>query len=640
MNRTTTALILLTALTLTRPAMTAELEATAFHLDAPKRITVQPCEAPTFAKKESDDHRDTPILELPGPAPLDKKPPVKPGASTVLTGGSRIRLHKNEPLTLAGASTSVVGEPTAATRGQNVLFTGNWFAATSLDGGKTFTCVDVGQTFGRSPNDQEVCCDQFAIYDATHDLMVWLVQYRDDTASGTKAANIHRLAVAAGEDIANGQWRYYDLTPSRVGGAETEWFDYPALVVGSRHLYVTTNAYDTVDESVFRSLVVRLPLAELTRYEPVAGHYLSPEAAGTLRVADGSTNIGFWATHARKGPADFLRIYSWPDTGVKVTTTDIRVSDWKGKAFAAMQNGYDWLRRSDGRPTAGWLSGGVLGFAWTAGQDATFKYPHVRVALVQTTPVMKLVSEPHIWNGEFAFAYPSIAVNRADEVGVSLSYGGNKTYPSHAVGALMKNAAGTLSWELFRAAEGTDAPADEIWGDYQHVAPHGADPKIWVASGHILSGGNDDNHVQPRYVEFSLAPAPPPLDEQTLETALDDASRLVAAFEQQPDNDAAIRRLTERLDETLTAIETSARPASNLTPQQLAILGTHKRTPTDKDGFDVKDTIERAQLIEVIKAAREKLDQLDDTNSQQGKEMAETIQRSLEKTLAEPKPPK
>ena len=105
------------------------------------------------------------------------------------------------------------------------------------------------------PN-QPFCCDQVAIYDPAHDLMVWYLQYvRDDNS------NTGRLAVAQGNDIATSTVAFYDFTPQAIGHSG-EWFDYRKYV-GDQFLYLTTNI--TTSPSFTRAVVLRLPLTSHQR---------------------------------------------------------------------------------------------------------------------------------------------------------------------------------------------------------------------------------------------------------------------------------------------------------------------------------------------------------------------------------------
>jgi hypothetical protein len=154
------------------------------------------------------------------------------------------------------------------------------------------------------------------------------------------------------------------------------------------------------------------------------------------------------------------------------------------------------MGREDSRINGAFQSGNNIGFAWTASQDSTFPFPHVRVAVLNKD-TKAVVSQPHIWNKEFAFAYPALAPNSSGTVGISIALGGKLLFPSHAVGVFN----GT-TWDLMSTASGTSGPGDNLWGDYLTIRPHGADTTTWVATGYTLQGGASQTDIQPLFIQF------------------------------------------------------------------------------------------------------------------------------------------
>ena len=412
-------------------------------------------------------------------------PTFAPGTSSAVTV---IGNHQ-----ISGAATndmtSTVCEPSVASRDNEVLLTGNWFAAFSTNGGSTF---QYRNPFSMFPDSSQggFCCDQVANYDKSHDLMCWALQYINNSSGNTL-----RLAVAHGNDIAQEHWHYYDFTPQNVGNWMAEWFDFPDLVLGDSFLYVTSNVFGTADNSFKRSVVLRLPLDKLAAYQGFDYNYHSDDNFAP-RATHGAHNTMYWAVHKDLAT---LRIFSWPENSTSVSgPKDVGVQTWSDASRTAPgPDGRDWLGREDGRITAAWMGGGTIGFAWTAAQDSNFHYPHVRVAILNTNN-LTLQSQPHIWNNGFAFAYPAAAPNGQGRVGISLDFGGNTLYPSHAVGIYGDNG----KWDLVSTASGRYGPADEKWGDFLTIRPYGADPKVWVATGYTLQSGPNAGDVEVRYILF------------------------------------------------------------------------------------------------------------------------------------------
>jgi len=95
---------------------------------------------------------------------------------------------------------SNVGEPSTAMNGQVVFYTGNWYAASSPDGGNTFQYLDPATVFKQfDPPGSQFCCDQVVNYIPQIDMFVWLLQYGPESGD-----NIQRLAFAKTADVVQG----------------------------------------------------------------------------------------------------------------------------------------------------------------------------------------------------------------------------------------------------------------------------------------------------------------------------------------------------------------------------------------------------------------------------------------------------
>jgi hypothetical protein len=386
-----------------------------------------------------------------------------------------------------------------AVRGQEILFTANWFAAFSRDGGQIFSYIDPAAAFPR-PNNEEFCCDQLAYFDRTRDLMVWVLQY---ISPGTQGTNRLRIAVARGNDIATRSWRFYDFTPQNVGGWTEEWFDYPALAASQDFLHLTTNSFGFGSSGGFvRSVLMRLPLEQLAAYQPLNYRYFETNAVGSLRPAHGSSQTMYVASHIS---ATQVRVYQWPDTSTSLTIRDVNVTPWTRTNVSVA--GTEWLNRVDGRITAAWLANNRVGVAWTAGKDDTYPHAHVRVVRIDPA-TWTVVDQPHIWNSTFPFAYPAAAPNASGQLGIGLVYGTVAgLFPSHTVGMRDDSA---NAWRLMIAAEGNASPARPVWGDYFTMGLHGQNPNDWVTTAFTLDGGTSNNDVVQRYIHFRPGTTAPP----------------------------------------------------------------------------------------------------------------------------------
>ena len=276
---------------------------------------------------------------------LPQVPPTVVKAAPV-QAATGLRFFTNRGLTDAETSgvTSTVCEPSVAARGQEILVTGNWFAAFSKNGGATFQYVNPDTTFPAAGNGKRFCCDQVAIYDPKHDVMCWYLQYINDATGNTG-----RLAVARGADIAAQSWRYYDFTPQSVGQWTGEWFDFPDLALSGGHLFITTNAFSASD-AYRRSVVLRLPLADLANYRALNYRFFDTNQVASIRPAQGATDTMYLAAHRNLSS---LRFFSWPDSSLSIGQVDVAVQSWSdATGVAPGPDGKDWLgaRTGGSRP--------------------------------------------------------------------------------------------------------------------------------------------------------------------------------------------------------------------------------------------------------------------------------------------------
>jgi hypothetical protein len=426
--------------------------------------------------------------------------PPPPSSTTIGGGAAGFSLVLNRPLTGAemGSPPASVAEATAASDGEHVLLTANWFAAWSPDRGTTFNYLNPA-TFFPSEDTAGFCCDQVAFYDRRHNAMIWVLQYLPNADE-----NLLRVAIATGPDIATRAFRYYDLLPSRIGGWTRESFDFPDVAVTETDLFIAANNYSVDDpDKLVRSVVIRLPLASLSAYRGAAGRVFATTATQGIRLAHGETPTMYFATHVTTSR---LRVYAWGAGSTDgVQSSDIALTEWP-EAVGCNAPGPDhhnWLARVDSRITAGWRAGGQAGFGWTVGPapgSPSNAACHVNFAVIDMSDPKKgkRLAETPLWNPDYAVAYPAATADDHGNVLVSLHYGGGSVAPSQAIGRLTSTAA-PLKWELTQVASGSAGPSDGQWGDYSSVVP--IDKDTWATATFVA---DTSGSMRLSYVVFVL----------------------------------------------------------------------------------------------------------------------------------------
>ena len=412
-----------------------------------------------------------------------------------------VSLGTNTELTKPGQQqlASVVDEPSVAINGDVVLYTGNWYAARSIDAGRTFAYIDPFTSFPNPPN-LGFCCDQVVNYIASIDTFVWLLQY--GPTAGPQADNIQRLAFAKTDDVKAGRWRLFDIT-TRTLGLSGQFLDFPDLAVGANALYVTTNVFTPEGQSG-GAAVIRIPIAGIASGQVTAQPFVSTQL-NSVRVAQNCGTRAFFAAHQ---DTSTLAVFTWDEgQGAPVQNT-VEVARWiPGNGYQSRTpDGRSWLDRADPRITGATLAGTELYFAWAvdAGSNQRPK-PFIQIARIDSQN-LTLLENINIFDSDSATCYAALSTNVNDEVGVSYMIGGGSRFPAHVVGILT----GARKDVLVSAGDRGPLPnannGNGEWGDYLTVRPVFPDRKLFAATGYTLQGAGDgdgsNRDATPRFVTF------------------------------------------------------------------------------------------------------------------------------------------
>ncbi|MCA9752075.1 MAG: hypothetical protein KC591_07780, partial [Gemmatimonadetes bacterium] len=256
-------------------------------------------------------------------------------------------------------------EPSIGMNGRISWVSGNWFANVSGDYLANANFVNPANNFGGTAL---FCCDQVVQYDRTRGAMFWYLQYGVD-ANGN---NIGRLAVSVGQpNQENNVWFAYDLTPQLFGYADSTWFDFPDLVLGSNFLYVTTDIRGAPD----RAICMRMSLDDLA-----AGNSVTIEnfvsSTFNIRGTHGAGNTIWVASHVDNNT---MRIWQWSEGGSPSSLTR-DVDAWFVGSNAPDPNGVNWVGFDQGRIVTAYVAGTSVFFLWDSAEGGSFPFPHARLA--------------------------------------------------------------------------------------------------------------------------------------------------------------------------------------------------------------------------------------------------------------------
>jgi len=412
-----------------------------------------------------------------------------------------VKIVLNSELAEAGQehTASNVGEPSCAMNGRIVFYTGNWYAAISTDGGKTFGFIDPAST--QKPTDpagSTFCCDQVAHFIPQLDTFVWLLQYGPDTGD-----NIQRLGFISTADLAAGnlRFRFFDLTTAMLG-VPGAFMDFPDIAVGANSLYVTTNVFTP---GQVQSAVFRLPLSGIAGGAMTVDVHVSSPSLDSFRVAQNCGTTAYFAAHK---DTSTLEVFAWAEGQTNPVPTSVPVARWIGGNNgyrSRTPDGRRWLDRADPRITGATMAGKEAWFAWGVDRNSNHRpQPFVQIARIDTS-TMTLIENINVFDPDSATCYGALSTNAKNEVGISYMIGG-AVFPSHVVGIL------TGAQRYVIAAAGERSPLSDndgrfSWGDYLTVRRARPDENLFAATGYTLKGkaDSDNRDSTPRFVLFGRA---------------------------------------------------------------------------------------------------------------------------------------
>jgi hypothetical protein len=404
-------------------------------------------------------------------------------ATPVVSTGTITVLRDTDIKAELDIHSGVPTEPCAAKNGDDVLFTDNFHAILSTDGGATFGTVNPSQFL---PKNAGLLGDQSVLYDPAHDVFVWSILYQAKGIPGGVA-----VAVAHGQaDFEAGRFMVHYLSPKALHLGRGA-FDFPQLATGTNDLYLSANIFTKLDSGgrFLGSTVVRAPLADLATGTPTSVEvFRGNQDHFTFGLAQGAGTTMYFAAHA---PVGFgLRLYNWPE-GQAVGFDDLDLQPWGVAAgVCAGPDNHEWCGRLDSRVVTGWVANGVVGFMWSASQMAPDRpFPYVGVARINEK-THALLDQPDMFSPDFAIQFPSVGVNARGDLAGAVATGGGARYPG--VAAFIQDALSgpAPTWELHDLIAGNSGPAEDRWGDFFCSRPDWPGGNTWVMTGYVLRGGD------------------------------------------------------------------------------------------------------------------------------------------------------
>jgi hypothetical protein len=426
--------------------------------------------------------RKTKIRKTRGGEPPPQSPPTHiegltgPGDEVVFTTYTSLKDPKNPglfglvPPDMSGADSAL----------KLVFYTGNTYLAASKNAGASFTDLDSSTFLPKLPGR---AVDQVITYVPALRSYAWMMQHKQ--SPGTNDGNF-RLAIAGIEELKNDfikPWKVFDFKSSDFGfkGLATDRQD---ISFTDKFLYLTTNIVGK------GRIIIRFDLNELQTGKA------TPQYSGTplddiFNFSDLSQQNGpnIYTAAIVKDKDTQLKVLACHDSTTTTDFHDVTVGKFPNekKYFVSLDpDKVDWLTKGVPNVSAVLRNGDDLWIAWDAaaskpGERPNYPNPHVRIAQVNTN-TWKVVSEMQVWNPDYAFAYATLAMNGAGDLGYGVGVGGASKYPHASFGILGDFAV------YYRDTSDTTAKENggvARWGDYITVRPSRLNEGKFAAFGYF-----------------------------------------------------------------------------------------------------------------------------------------------------------
>jgi len=414
-----------------------------------------------------------------------------------------------------------VGEPSFANNGSIVFYTGNHYAARSMDK-TTWEYVDPFFDFKGNEIDFNwnptykildlFWADQRAIFDSKHNLFIWLRQ-GEIKYLGNVATNIDRLAVS--KDL--NTWTVYDLRPRIIfgnSGLIDPVFDYPELITNDKYLYLTSGVFDYGSNKNYGS-IVRFSLNDLGNLTATDFTSKLDEEVKDITPVDGTQNPVYFGTHLPDNSSK-MKIYSWEDNSNSTIEQYVNIQPWNdihNSEICGLDSELWWCKaHTSSKIRSSWLYNNSINFLWNAVvtyDNGTDWHPYIDVATFDLD-TMSYERKYHLSDESIPWIFGAAIPGKNGLLGIIGYYTSNNytnPYLHFAFGIFDHT---DNKWKMTKLLSSSnplpvineDGKKDYNWGDFLTIRKHpdrSKDDYIWDAGGYILVGKYSDD-IEPYFI--------------------------------------------------------------------------------------------------------------------------------------------
>jgi hypothetical protein len=436
-----------------------------------------------------------------------------------------------------------VGEPSFASNGTFIFYTGNHYAAKS-NNSQNWNYVDPSFDFkGYSPNNSTsghsnqthsspvdlFKSDQRVIYDPIHHIYIWI--RLSATYDNGQITNIERLAISKNTT----RWVAYDFIPIHIfneANITDAQFDYPEAVISKDYLYISGSLVVGDNCQNEYGTIIRIPLNDLSNsldYPPphtISYYTVLDRNVTAISPIDGISNAtAYFGAHLKNSSQ--MKIYEWKENSNSLTNKTISIAPWTDIHNSKVCNNNSsksdkflwWCEaNTSSRIRSAWLYNDTLNFAWNAlatNNNGSTWYPYIDVATFNINKNMSYERKYYVTDNTRPWIFGTAIPNAKGDLGILAYYITSKGINSNPnINPYFNLAFGifnnhTNKWEMMSIADSSSplpvkdekGNKDYNFGDFITLRKHpiSKDEYSWDGGAYVIVGNNYYN-VAPYYI--------------------------------------------------------------------------------------------------------------------------------------------
>ena len=432
-----------------------------------------------------------------------------------------------------------VGEPSIASNGSYIFYTGNHYAAKSTIG-NNWDYVDpsfdfkgilqsVNTTSGNttSGNATEINlfeADQRTVYDHYHNMYIW-IRLGKPFAEG-QITNIVRLAIS--NDTVH--WTAYDFIPIHIftdPDIIDARFDYPEAVISKDYLYLTSSLVVGENCEKEYGTIFRISLDDLSnslkRLDPTIPYHVildrNVTAITPVDAAAGRTT--YFGAHLKNN--SLMKLYEWKEDSNSFTNQSVHIAPWNDihnlQICGSNPTNSDlwWCKaNTSSRIRSAWLHNNTLNFLWnsvtTFDNGSTWK-PYIDVATFNLGNNMSYERKYYVADNCRPWIFGAAMPNANDDLGIVAYYvTGNdgdvniNPYLNLAFGLFNHTTNKWSMMSLINSSSSIPVKNEEMKDDYNfgdfitiRKHPQSEGDYSWDAGAYVIVGKEYDN-IDPYFI--------------------------------------------------------------------------------------------------------------------------------------------